>query len=149
MKKLFAVFGSVGIISFAANGQILLSGGLGYSQNFDSLSNSPDGASVTWTDNTTLPGWFASPAYTAGTTGATAAALDGNNAANRTVLGPTVLTGVSLNPGDSIFLRWRDIDDSGNDHALAVDDFTLTANAVGAPEPSTAALIGLAVSGLV
>ncbi|HSU53505.1 MAG TPA: PEP-CTERM sorting domain-containing protein [Candidatus Dormibacteraeota bacterium] len=274
MKKLFAVFGSVCILGFAANGQVLLSGGLSYSQNFDSLSNSPAGSNYTWTDNATpgVEGWFSSRAFTGGTTsafgpyaytsyrvdtgtanngllysfgvagvnpvtdralgsvssgtpktnvfgiwlkndtesplngltvgytgeqwrnggntavqtlafsyqtsaigfsspidtgaepaagwtaftalnfntpttGATAAALDGNLAANRTVLGPTVLTGVTLNPGDSIFLRWRDIDDSGNDHALAIDDFSFSASVI--PEPSTAALAGLAAFGLV
>jgi uncharacterized protein len=268
MKKLFAVFGSLALLS-AANGQILLSGGLSYSQNFDSLANTPDNGSVTWADNTTLPGWFASRAFTAGTTstygpysyttyrvgagtanngtiwsfgaigdsdralgslgsgtpktnvfgvwikndtasavdtltigytgeqwrnggntavqtlafsyqvnstgfaspigvdaepnngwvpfsalnfntptvGATAAALNGNDPANRTVFAPTVLTGVTLNPGDSIFVRFRDIDDSGNDHALAVDDFSFSA-AVATPEPSTAALAGLAASAL-
>jgi len=88
-------------------------------------------------------GWtaFAPLSFTSPTVGATSATLDGNNAANRTVFGPTVLTGVTLNPGDSIFIRWLDIDDSGNDHGLAVDDFSISASAV--PEPSTAALLGL------
>jgi hypothetical protein len=40
-----------------ASGQILISGGA-YSQNFDTLANS--GAANTWTDNSTLPGWYAS-----------------------------------------------------------------------------------------
>src|SRR5439155_2378434 len=89
-------------------------------------------------------GWtaFTGLNFNTPTTGATAAALDGNLAANRTVLGATVLTGVTLNPGDSIFLRWRDIDDSGNDHALAVDDFSFSAS-LAVPEPATAALGGL------
>jgi hypothetical protein len=273
MKKLFAVFGSVGLLSLSGQAQILLSGGLSYSQNFDSLSNSPVGSNYTWTDGATagVEGWYASRAFTGGTTsafgpfaygtyrvdsgtanngllysygvagvnpindralgsassgtpktnvfgvwikndtaspldtlsvgytgeqwrnggntavqtlafsyqlsaigfsspidtgaeptgwtgftalyfntpttGATAAALDGNAAANRTVFGPTLLTGVTLNPGDSIFLRWRDIDDSGNDHGLAVDDFSFSASVV--PEPSSAALAGLAAFGLV
>jgi len=274
MKKLFAVFGSVSFLGVAAHGQVLLSGGLTYAQNFDSLSNSPVGSNYTWTDGATagVEGWYAARAFTGGTTstfgpfaytsyrvdsgtansgllysygvagvnpiteralgsaasgtpktnvfgvwfkndtaspltsltvgytgeqwrnggntavqtlafsyqvsaigfsspidtatdgangwvgfsalsfltpttGAASAALDGNAAANRSVIGPTLLTGVTLNPGDSIFLRWRDIDDSGNDHALAVDDFSFAASVV--PEPSTAALAGLAAFGLV
>jgi len=93
-------------------------------------------------------GWnaFTSLDFLTPTTGATAATLDGNNAANRTVIGPTVLTGVTLAPGQEIFLRWRDIDDSGNDHGLAVDDFSVSFSAV--PEPSTAILGGLGVLAL-
>jgi hypothetical protein len=81
------------------------------------------------------------------TVGATAGVLDGNDPANRTVFSPTVLTGVTLNPGDSIFLRWRDIDDSGNDHGFGIDDLTVSFSAV--PEPSTAALAGLSLLALI
>jgi hypothetical protein len=267
--KLFAAVILAGTFVTVSSGQVLLSGGLTYSQNFDSLASSSTSSSsaVAWADNTTLPGWYASKAYLSGTSstfgpfaytsyrvdtgtanagwiysygvagvnpvtdralgslasgtpktnifgvwiendtaspvdtvtvsytgeewrnggnttvqtlffsyglsstgftspidtgtngvngwvgvnalnflsptvGATAAALDGNVAANRTVFGPTVLTGVTLNPGDSIFLRWLDVDDSGNDHGLAVDDLTVSAS-IAAPEPSTAALLGL------
>jgi endonuclease/exonuclease/phosphatase family metal-dependent hydrolase len=53
---------AVGIISaiFPAQflcAQVLMSGGT-YSQNFDSLANS--GSANSWTDNSTLPGWYAS-----------------------------------------------------------------------------------------
>jgi len=60
MKK--AVLCGLLISSFAlsSQAQILLSSVLsgGYSQNFDSLAST--GTSGTWTDNTTLPGWYAS-----------------------------------------------------------------------------------------
>jgi hypothetical protein len=94
-------------------------------------------------------GWvgFSALDFLSPTTGATAATLDGNAAANRTVFTPMTLTGVTLNPGDSIFIRWLDIDDSGNDHGLAVDDFSFSASVV--PEPSAAALMGLASFGLI
>lgn len=265
MKRILAFAGAFAIVS-ASHAQILLSGGLTYSQNFDSLASSTTTTTVPWADNTTLPGWYASRAYTAGTTsaygpyaytsyrvsggelntgwlysygtngvnaitdralgslssgtpktnvfgvrlqndtggilgnvtvsytgeqwrnggntavqmlgfsyqvsstpftspisadilgspawtsvaalnflspttGASAVALDGNAAANRTVFSPTLLSGVTLNPGDEIFIRWLDIDDSGNDHALAVDDFSVSLSAV--PEPSLALLGGL------
>ncbi len=63
---------------------------------------------------------FPSPIATA-----TAAALDGNAAANRLALSTTI-TGLSIAPGDEILLRWKDANDSGNDHGLAIDDFSVT-----------------------
>jgi endonuclease/exonuclease/phosphatase family metal-dependent hydrolase len=61
-------------------GQVLMSGGT-YSQNFDSLANG--GTGNTWTENVTLPGWYASKSvapndvasYNAGTGSSTAGAL--------------------------------------------------------------------------
>jgi uncharacterized protein len=66
MKKIIAIIGAVGIISLAAQGQVLLSSGLTYSQNFDSLAST--GASGSWSDNTTLLGWYASKAYSTSAT---------------------------------------------------------------------------------
>lgn len=63
---------------------------------------------------------FTSPVATA-----TAAALDGNLAANRTVVSSTV-TGFSWEPGQTMVFRWSDANDAGNDHGLAIDDFSLT-----------------------
>lgn len=263
MKKILVLLSSA-LLGVTANSQVLLSGGLTYSQNFDSLSNTPAASSAAWTDNSTpgLAGWYASRAYVSGTTsaygpfayttyrvgdgsanngsvwsfgtigatdralgsissgtpktnsfgvlfqndtataldnitisytgeqwrnggntavqtlafsykivpsffspldvvaagvngwtaftalnfnspttGATAATLDGNLAANQTVFSSILLTGVTLNPGDEIFLRWVDIDDSGSDHGLAVDNFTASFSVV--PEPSTLALAAL------
>ena len=259
-------------MAFASQAQVLLSGGLTYSQNFDSLASSTTTTTVPWADNTTLPGWYASRAYVSGTTsafgpftwtsyrvaggennsgsiysfgtngvgpitdralgsissgtpktnvfgvrikndtansvgaitvsytgeewrnggntavqtlafsygtssvgfsspidtgtpgvngwvgfaalnfntpvtGATAGVLDGNDPANRTIISPTVLTGVTLNPGDEIFLRWLDIDDSGNDHGFGIDDLTVSFSAV--PEPSSAVLAGLGFVALI
>lgn len=69
-----------------------------------------------------------------------AAALDGNAAANQVELSAT-LSGVSLAPNQEIFLRWSDIDNAGSDHALAIDNFNVTALTV-VPEPSTWVLLG-------
>lgn len=55
-----------------------------------------------------------------------ATALDGNNATNRQVFTNIVLTGVSVQPGQELFLRWLDTDDPGSDDALAIDDLTVT-----------------------
>lgn len=63
MKKVLAIIGAVAIISVAAQAQVLIGSGT-YSQNFDSLASSPVGSSSTWSDNTTLLGWYASKALT-------------------------------------------------------------------------------------
>lgn len=58
--------------------------------------------------------------------GATAAALDGNAAANRTAKSDTIT--VTVNAGQEIWIRWKDTNDAGNDHGLAVDDLSVTAH---------------------
>jgi endonuclease I len=70
----------------------------------------------TWTAVPSLD--FTSPVATA-----TAGALDGNDAANKTVLSAVI--SLTLLNGEEIWFRWRDIDDTGNDHGLAIDDFML------------------------
>lgn len=59
------------------------------------------------------------------TTGTTAVVLDGNASANRQTLTYTI-TGLSLQPGQSIVLRWSDFNISGNDDGLGVDDFSIS-----------------------
>ncbi|MBD2344522.1 calcium-binding protein [Anabaena subtropica] len=72
----------------------------------------------TWIDANNLD--FTSPV-----TGGTATALDGNAAANRTSVSGKI-SGLNLAPGQEIWLRWRDIDHTGSDHGLAIDDFSLS-----------------------
>jgi hypothetical protein len=72
----------------------------------------------TWTDVNALD--FTGPIATS-----TASALDGNAAANRTMINADI-TGLNLLNGQSIWLRWQDVDDSGSDHGLAIDDLTVT-----------------------
>lgn len=55
----------------------------------------------------------------------TAGALDGNASANRTLLSYQI-QGFALFPGQEIFFRWVDRNDAGNDHALAIDDLTIS-----------------------
>jgi len=52
-------------------------------------------------------------------------ALDGNTVKKSVNITLTI----SVAPGETLFLRWRDFDDAGGDAALAIDDFSLTANA--------------------
>lgn len=52
------------------------------------------------------------------------AAVDGNAAANRLSISGNA--NVSWETGTSMWIRWRDTNDGGNDALLAIDDFTLT-----------------------
>jgi predicted extracellular nuclease len=58
--------------------------------------------------------------------GATAAALDGNAAANRAAKSDTITA--TVNAGQEIWIRWKDTNDAGNDHGLAIDDLSVTAH---------------------
>ena len=269
MKSLLLFVSGVLLLgSINVRGQILLSGGLTYSQDFNSLASSSTGTTVPWADNTTLPGWYASRALTSSTgaygpypytsyrvaggennsgwiysfgtngvnpiterafgsiasgtpatnawglrlqnntadplgnvtisytgeqwrnggnanvqtmyftyrtssspitdptpgneslwtafatlnfdtpiTGTTAMPLDGNAPGNYKVFSNVLLPGVTLNPGDEIFLRWYDINDPGNDHGFGVDDFAVSFSVV-VPEPACAALAGLGLLSL-
>jgi hypothetical protein len=70
--------------------------------------------------------------------GATAASLDGNVATNRIAnLGGTVNT--SWADGSTLWVRWTERNDTGNDHGLAIDNFSLSVVAV--PEPGTYAML--------
>lgn len=64
--------------------------------------------------------------FTAPVSGGTVGLLDGNAAANRVLLN-TTLAGLAIANGADIWLRWNDLDATGADDGLAVDDFALTA----------------------
>jgi hypothetical protein len=88
----------------------------------------------TWIDLDTLD--FLSPITSASSVGV----LDGNDPANRTKLN-SVLSGLSIDTGDTIWIRWQSIDIGGSDDGLAVDDFSLAASFVAVPEPSSVAFL--------
>lgn len=67
----------------------------------------------------------------------TAAAVVGNTTGRTNGLGGTVLT--NWTAGDTLWLRWVDLDNTGSDHGLAIDDFSLRVTAV--PEPGALALL--------
>ena len=81
-----------------------------------------------WTSSSSLS--FTSPTFV--NTGA-GVLLDGNAAANRTARSASL--SVSAAPGQQIWLRWRDLNDGGNDHALAVDDISVTPQAAVINQP--------------
>lgn len=73
--------------------------------------------------------------------GTAPSALDGN--ANR-ILRTVVVTGINWAPGEDLWLRWRDPNNDGTDHAMGIDDLTFAA----VPEPATFALVGVGMGGV-
>lgn len=84
-----------------------------YSTNATSLTTG------TWTDINALD--FTAP-VTAGTVGA----LDGNNAANKTAISSSI-TSLNISVGSTVWIRWSDLNATGSDDGLGVDDFSITA----------------------
>jgi endonuclease/exonuclease/phosphatase family metal-dependent hydrolase len=89
-----------------------------------------------WTAESALD--FPSPVVDGGGNGT---ALDGNAAANRRVFANVPLAGVAVPNGQEIFLRWRDVDDSGSDAGLAVDDVTVNFETAGSSSNPPAILV--------
>lgn len=81
-------------------------------------------------------------------TGATAAAVDGNSAGLVGGLGASFIN-MNWAPGETLWFRWADLNDVGNDHGLAIDNFSFAVTPV--PEPGTLAmwLAGVASLGFV
>lgn len=68
----------------------------------------------------------------------TAAAVDGNTAGRVAGLGGTIATNWAV--GDTLWVRWTDIDNTGSDHGLAIDNVSLTVTSA-VPEPGTYAML--------
>jgi hypothetical protein len=94
-------------------------------------------------------GWTAIPAgdFNSPTNTASAGALDGNNLANRTA--------ISINPnliipvGSYLMIRWKDMDQAGVDHGLAIDDLSLSwvASPTVTLSPGSVAIVGFNADG--
>lgn len=80
---------------------------------------------------------WTSPVFTNTGSGA---AVDGNAAGLVTGVGGTI-SSLTWNPGDSLWIRWIERNDVGNDHGLAIDNFSFSADAI--PEPGTLSFLGL------
>lgn len=74
----------------------------------------------------------------------TAGALDGNAAANR-VAGISGSFATNILAGSTFYIRWVDINNTGSDHGLAIDNVILGASVI--PEPSTLVLVGAGLLG--
>lgn len=90
-----------------------------YSLNATSLSTG------TWIDQDELD--FLAPNY-----GSASGPYDGNAEANRTLVQGTI-TGVTLAPGATVWIRWADFNATSSDDGLAVDDFMLVPEGPGVP----------------
>lgn len=92
-------------------------------------------------------GWVSVPTldFTSPVSSGGAGALNGGLPGNQTVIPAVLLTGLTLAPGQELFLRWLDINDTGNDHGLAIDNLTVAWVAV--PETNPAGALGM-VGGL-
>jgi hypothetical protein len=92
---------------------------------------STDASSITsgtWTDIDSLD--FISP-VTTGTVGA----LNGNDTLNNNVITFTI-NGLSIDDGETFYLRWLDFNITSSDDGLAIDDFILTPVGVPSNVPS-------------
>jgi len=91
---------------------------------------------------TSLVGTFTTVAaltFNTTTNTSTAAALDGNNASNREVLTSVVTVNIPI--GEEIMLRWTDINDTGNDHGVAIDNLSVTPSAAVASAPTITSIL--------
>jgi hypothetical protein len=78
----------------------------------------PAGSIYSWTPVPSLD--FHSPNL------GSSAAIDGNDPTNRQVFSGIFLTNAAVLPGQELFLRWLDVDDTGFDHGLAIDDLLVS-----------------------
>ena len=110
----------VSTVSISYTGEQWRLGALGRVDRID-FQFSSDATSLTtgtWTDENSLD--FTAPIQ-AGTVGA----LDGNVSPNRTLISSSV-TGLNIPAGSSIWIRWTDLNPTGADDGLAVDDLSIT-----------------------
>ena len=119
-------------LQVAYNGEQWRNGGNAAAQQLD-FQYQVGAAGVVTDANTPATGWIDANAldFVSPIVGAVAAALDGNATANRTALSSTIT--VTVANGEEIWLRWSDINDSGNDHGLSVDDFSVTPQGASGP----------------
>ncbi|MEO8502733.1 MAG: ExeM/NucH family extracellular endonuclease [Acidobacteriota bacterium] len=95
--------------------------------NFEYSTDATDLTTGTWTSVAALN--FVTPDTV------TAGAKNGNAAADRTALSSTI-SALTIANGATFWIRWTDIDATGADDGLAVDDFSLTPQAAGPALPN-------------
>lgn len=77
--------------------------------------------------------------WTSPVTAATAAKVDGNAAGLQAGRGGQIDTNWAA--GSTLWVRWAENNDAGNDHGLAIDNVSLSVIAPAVPEPSSYALL--------
>lgn len=85
--------------------------------NFSFQKDATSLTSGTWTPVSQLD-------FTGPIASSTAGELNGNLPANRVTLQHTIVVNLAI--GEEIWLRWEDPNDSGNDHGLSIDDFSIS-----------------------
>lgn len=60
-------------------------------------------------------------------TGGSSGARNGNHSDYRASIGPVTVNNINWMPGAALWIRFSDPDHSGNDHGLAIDDFSFSA----------------------
>jgi T5SS/PEP-CTERM-associated repeat protein len=84
------------------------------------VTNPEPGLVTNWTQVTNLS--FVSPTVLGTVSGG---ALDGNQATNQHAFSAVFISGLAVPPGQHVFFRWRDLNDSGGDQGMALDDLTI------------------------
>jgi hypothetical protein len=79
---------------------------------------------------------FTSPVFVNPTGGA---AVNGD-LEGRVAISAVTVTGINWLPGTDLWLRWADMNNSGNDHGLGIDDVSFSAMV---PEPGSFGMIGI------
>lgn len=101
-----------------------------------------NGATAGWTSFSTLDFNAVLDGVTAS---GSAGSRNGNLDANRTTITGTI-TGLSLAPGATFYIRWVDFDVTGADDGLAIDDFELTPRGSTGPVVPTLSISGASIS---
>jgi autotransporter-associated beta strand protein len=101
-------------------------------QNFLNFAYGASGGTISPSDYLSNNGMTAFTALNAPSKApaASSTSTDGNDPLNQTAVSATVF-GVSIPVGGSLFIRWSDFDDSGNDAGIGIDDMHFTAFAGG------------------
>ncbi|MEB3350255.1 MAG: ExeM/NucH family extracellular endonuclease, partial [Cyanobacteriota bacterium] len=100
-------------------------------------------------DLASVPSWITpggSFTWSSPVIGSSAAAVDGNSAGRVNGRGGQ-LTNLGWQSGSTLWLRWQERNDSGNDHGLAIDDLSLTLAGAVSPTVSVVALDDQATEG--
>ena len=95
----------------------------------NSLTNADGAGTFAWTPRSALD-------FTTPVTGGSAGALDGTAPASQSVFTNVPLSGVAVQSGQELFLRWLLArPDSGSSHGVAVDNLTVSFQAAGSSPP--------------
>ncbi|HEV7333826.1 MAG TPA: hypothetical protein VGN63_22520 [Flavisolibacter sp.] len=109
-------------------GQTLSSLTIGYTGEIWRLSGSPDHLVFSYQAGDVVlnapTGWTTVPGLKFTTPATGSLQVDGNIAANRVVIAPVTITGMSILPGTTVTLRWVD-ETASSSAAMAIDDFSL------------------------